>query len=115
MRWGGYNRLEDTFVRAYPFPSPEHLELIDMAITLAYDLNVSDLDTIHMLGEGWVAEEALAIAVFCAVRYQDEAFDLNDLELSDVIETIAEDLYTATQKVVPKPGENKAWDRKYRR
>ena len=105
-----------------------------------------------MLGEGWVAEEALAIAVFCAVRYQDdfakairvsvnhkgdsdstgaicgnllgawlgkenvaEAFDLNDLELCDVIETIAEDLYTATQKVVPKPGENKAWDRKYRR
>ena len=44
-----------------------------------------------------------------------EAFDLNDLELSDVIETIAEDLYTAIQKVVPKPGENKAWDRKYRR
>ena len=30
-------------------------------------------------------------------------------------ETIAEDLYTATQKVVPKPGENKVWDRKYRR
>lgn len=154
-----YDRLEDAFVSgiminddAYSFPSPEHLELIDMAITLAYDLNVSDLEAIHMLGEGWVAEEALAIAVFCAVRYQDdfakairvsvnhkgdsdstgaicgnllgawlgkenvaEAFDLNDLELSDVIETIAEDLYTATQKVVPKPGENKAWDRKYRR
>ena len=49
----------------------------------------------------------IAVAVFCAVRYQDEAFDLNDLELCDVIETIAEDLYTATQKVVPKPGENK--------
>lgn len=49
----------------------------------------------------------IAIAVFCAVRYQDEAFDLNDLELCDVIETIAEDLYTATQKVVPKPGQNK--------
>ena len=50
---------------------------------------------------------SIAVAVFCAVRYQDEAFDLNDLELCDVIETIAEDLYTATQKVVPKPGENK--------
>ena len=49
----------------------------------------------------------IAIAVFCAVRYPDAAFDLNDLELCDVIETIAEDLYTATQKVVPKPGENK--------
>ncbi len=32
-----------------------------------------------------------------------------------LFETIAEDLYTATQNVVPKPGENKVWDRKYRR
>ena len=154
-----YDRLENAFVSgimindaAYPFPSEEHQELIDMAVTLAYDFNVSDLDAIHMLGEGWVAEEALAIAVFCAVRYQDdfakairaavnhngdsdstgaicgsllgawlgkekvaETFDLNDLELCDVIETIAEDLYTAVQNAVPKPGENKAWDRKYRR
>ena len=31
------------------------------------------------------------------------------------IETIAEDLYTAVQKMVPEPGENKVWDRKYRR
>lgn len=154
-----HDRIEEAFVHgiiinddAYPFPSCEHYKLIDKAITLAYDLNVSDLDAIHMLGEGWVAEEALAIAVFCAVRYQDdfakairvavnhkgdsdstgaicgnllgawlgkdkvaEAFDLNDLELCDVIETIAEDLCTATQKAIPKPGENKDWDRKYRR
>lgn len=140
-----YNRLEESFDVPYP-------ELIYMAITLANDLTVSDLDAIHLLGEGWVAEEALAIAVFCAVRYQDdfakairvsvnhkgdsnstgaicgnllgawlgkekvaEAFDLNDLELCDVIETIAEDLYTAVQKMVPEPGENKVWDRKYRR
>ena len=32
---------------------------------------VSDLDAIHQLGEGWVAEETLAIAVFCALRYDN--------------------------------------------
>ena len=30
------------------------------------------MDGIHQLGEGWVGDEALAIAVFCAVRYQND-------------------------------------------
>lgn len=47
-------------------------DLLERAVTLANDPSVSDLDGIHSLGEGWVAEEALAIAVFCAVRYQND-------------------------------------------
>src|SRR5699024_6849945 len=47
-------------------------KLLMRAVKLARDPAVSDLDGIHALGEGWVAEEALAIAVFCAVRYQDD-------------------------------------------
>ena len=31
-----------------------------------------DLDAIHQLGEGWTGDEALAIAVFCALRYSDD-------------------------------------------
>ena len=31
---------------------------------------VKDLDNIASLGEGWVAEESIAIAIYCAVRYQ---------------------------------------------
>nr|WP_231129426.1 ADP-ribosylglycohydrolase family protein [Bifidobacterium choloepi] len=31
-----------------------------------------NLDAIHELGEGWVAEETLAIAVFCAVRHEND-------------------------------------------
>ena len=31
-----------------------------------------DLDNIHRLGEGWVAEETLGIALYCALRYQDD-------------------------------------------
>lgn len=32
----------------------------------------NDIDAIHKLGEGWVAEETLAIAVYCAIKYQND-------------------------------------------
>lgn len=109
-------------------------KLLMRAVKLARDPAVSDLDGIHALGEGWVAEEALAIAVFCAVRYQDDfaaairaavnhkgdsdstgaicgnilgawlgkaaveaAFDLENLELRDVIEKMANQLFEAVE------------------
>ena len=46
--------------------------LIDKACFLAEDLNVSAQDAIRELGEGWVAEEALAIAIFCSLRYSND-------------------------------------------
>lgn len=91
--------------------------------------NYSDLDAIHKLGEGWVAEETLAIAVYCALKYENNfekaivtsvnhngdsdstgavtgniigaylGMDaipqkfLDNLEISNVISEIAEDLY----------------------
>lgn len=129
--------------------------LLKKAIHLAEDSTVSDLDGVHALGEGWIAEEALAIALFCAVRYQndfakairtavnhkgdsdstgaicgyilgawlgkeavEQAFDLDNLELKDVIEEIAEDLYYAIEVnkgyLIP-AGEDAQWDKKYRR
>lgn len=45
--------------------------LIENAIELSNN-NDSDLINIHLLGEGWVAEEALAIAVYCALRHEDD-------------------------------------------
>lgn len=42
--------------------------LIEKAIDLASE-DMDDLDAIHQLGEGWVAEETLAIAVYCALKY----------------------------------------------
>ncbi|MBM6869265.1 ADP-ribosylglycohydrolase family protein [Pseudoflavonifractor phocaeensis] len=45
---------------------------IRRAVELALDPAVSDLEGVHALGQGWVAEEALYIAVFCAVRHQDD-------------------------------------------
>ena len=47
------------------------MELIELAVKLSQS-GGSDLDNIHKLGEGWVAEETLAIAVYCSLRYQDD-------------------------------------------
>lgn len=45
-------------------------ELTEMAMLLAHS-NISDADAIRQLGEGWVAEETLAIALYCVLKYPD--------------------------------------------
>lgn len=49
----------------------ELTDIIDLAIELSGN-EADDLDNIHMLGEGWVAEETLGIALYCALRHQDD-------------------------------------------
>ena len=46
-------------------------DLVDKALYFA-SLDRDDLSDIHALGEGWVGEEALAIAVYCAAKYEDD-------------------------------------------
>ena len=50
----------------------EFLSLMEKALHLARQPDLDDLSAIHRLGEGWVAEETLAIAVYCAVKYEDD-------------------------------------------
>ena len=45
--------------------------ILEKAVKLAGNED-DDIDNIHELGEGWVAEEALAIAVYCALRHSDD-------------------------------------------
>ena len=45
--------------------------LIEKAIDLASE-DMSDIKAIHRLGEGWVGDEALAIAVYCALKYSGD-------------------------------------------
>lgn len=45
-------------------------DILDRAVCLAENTK-GDLENIHQLGEGWVAEETLGIAVYCALRHQD--------------------------------------------
>ncbi len=132
-------RLEEVLLRGAARGDEEFRALmlpdVRRAVELALDPSISDLDGVHALGEGWVAEEALYIAVFCAVRHQDDfaaalrasvnhkgdsdstgavcgnllgawlgregveaAFDLQDLELRDVIEDMALKLFQSTEE-----------------
>lgn len=54
------------------FSKAKHLrkfeDIMERAIKLSSS-GMDDIDAIHALGEGWVAEETLAIAVYCALKY----------------------------------------------
>ena len=51
-----------------------YLDLMDKAIDLSQK-DVDDRNAIRQLGEGWVAEETLAIAVYCAIKHADSFED----------------------------------------
>ena len=52
----------------------EFIALINCAMQLAAN-DAEDLSNIHRLGEGWVGDEALAIAVYCCLRHPDSFSD----------------------------------------
>ena len=124
----------------------ELTDIIDRAILLSENELTDDLDNIHQLGAGWVGEETLGIALYCALRHRDDfsagviasvnhsgdsdstgavtgnilgallGYDAiaeqwkQDLELSDVILEIADDLYYASQGIKM---DDSAWTEKY--
>lgn len=61
--------------RIFPFAKhlPAFLRLIDKAVELS-ESGVEDLEAIHALGPGWCGDEALAVAIYCALKY-DHDFD----------------------------------------
>ena len=62
--------MQRLFPRAASMES--FLAIMEEAIRLAQQPDLEDLAAIHRLGEGWVAEETLAIAVYCALKYADD-------------------------------------------
>jgi len=56
------------------FEGDKHLkeltDIIDRAIVLSEN-DFDDLENIRAIGQGWVAEETLAIAIYCSLRYSD--------------------------------------------
>ena len=50
---------------------PALTDIINRAVLLSEN-DAEDLENIHALGEGWVAEETMAIAIYCALKYQDD-------------------------------------------
>ena len=47
------------------------LKIIDLAVELSGNKE-ADIDNIHRLGEGWVGEETLGIALYCSLRYEND-------------------------------------------
>lgn len=57
------------------FAGDKHLDELRACIDRALELAAgegSDAENIRLLGEGWVAEETLAISLYCALRHQDD-------------------------------------------
>ena len=76
----GNNSLKDIVLKAKDevcnqFKDDEHVRelknIIDLAVELSENFD-TDLNNIHKLGEGWVAEETLAIAIYCSLKYQND-------------------------------------------
>lgn len=65
----GMKALELIFPEAKHLP--EFLKLIQKAVDMA-KAGTDDLTAIHALGPGWVGDEALAVAVFCALKYSHD-------------------------------------------
>ncbi len=61
------------------FGHTEHTEYLDSlvgkAMTMARTKDMDDSQAIREFGEGWVAEEALAIALYCSLRHEDSFED----------------------------------------
>ena len=57
------------------FPARKHLgvfiDLIDKAVSLSSN-DRPDIENIASIGSGWCGDEALAIAVYCALKYQND-------------------------------------------
>lgn len=57
------------------WPGAEHLPELQALVEKTVDLSMSsmsDREAIRLLGEGWVGDEALAIALFCVLRHPDD-------------------------------------------
>ena len=70
--------LKDTILAAAAkvtakFPDNDEIEgFLEYTADLAANPEISDLAGVHRCGEGWVGDEALYIAVFCALRYEKD-------------------------------------------
>jgi len=71
-----YNILDECFeILKELFAGQEYLskllDIIALAVSLSEN-NAPDAHNIAQIGQGWVAEEALAIALYCSLKYYDD-------------------------------------------
>lgn len=71
------NTIENSMDRAIELlimqaDSDETIKAMEKAKRLALSFNISDSEALKILGEGWIAEEAISIGLYCALRYQND-------------------------------------------
>lgn len=73
-KWKYYDPKKDKDVEIFSKEKVEIVGILERAIEMGKrpKEEISDEEAINSLGEGWVAEEALAIAIFCAIRYEND-------------------------------------------
>ncbi len=57
------------------YKNEKHIDELSTILNRAIELSESDIDTISAikeLGEGWVAEETIAIAIYCALKFEND-------------------------------------------
>ena len=64
-----------TAFSAEEFPQVQTMTALLQKAELLAQSDTPILDAIHTLGEGWVGEEALAVSVCCAIRFEDSFAD----------------------------------------
>jgi ADP-ribosylglycohydrolase len=154
---GGFGSLKEVIDHSIKFTKalfahyPEAgylIRLLEKAVGLT-ETETPDLSNIEQLGEGWVAEETLAIAIYCSLKYPDdfekaviasvnhsgdsdstgavtgnilgawlgiEAIPQHfkdGLELTDVLEEIAKDLYNDCKMSEYSDYRDDVWESKY--
>ena len=62
---------QDPFEIGCDSEKAELTKLFNNAVRLAKS-DVEDQEALYQLGEGWVAEESVAIAIYCSIKYQDD-------------------------------------------
>ncbi len=97
----------------YGDTAKETTNTLNLALKLYKENPVFSISCLQMIGEGWVGEEALAIAVYsalCATTFEDcIAFSINHSGDSDSTGSIAAQIWVAFNEL---PEQYKDWDKR---
>jgi len=64
--------VKDTLTKLEDYDNNEECTQIILKALELSESDLADTDAIGLLGEGWVGEEALAISIYCSLKYQDD-------------------------------------------
>lgn len=64
--------IEEVYGADYAHAIKQMTAIVEKTVRMAREKDTLDIDNIRSLGEGWVGEEAVGIALYCALRHNDD-------------------------------------------